>query len=189
MYSYPKLNFILSNNVCETWSSWAPCIFPNGHENKYMIVNIKNDSLGPSESFLHTLVVCGPPERHSRNREGLRGTQVSSSLIWILRTFNRLWDLELLALREPLLRPAHGRRCCQLWPLSLGVWWPGRNELICLCRYRSPGFHVQSWYDEVKDYTYPYPHECNPWCPERCSGAMCTHYTQVKLEEQAMTSA
>lgn len=48
---------------------------------------------------------------------------------------------------------------------------------------------MQSWYDEVKDYTYPYPHECNPWCPERCSGAMCTHYTQVKLEEQAMTSA
>ncbi|PNI45787.1 CRISPLD2 isoform 1 [Pan troglodytes] len=46
-------------------------------------------------------------------------------------------------------------------------------------RYRSPGFHVQSWYDEVKDYTYPYPSECNPWCPERCSGPMCTHYTQI----------
>lgn len=54
----------------------------------------------------------------------------------------------------------------------------------CLCRYRSPAFHVQSWYDEVKDYTYPYPHECNPWCPERCSGPMCTHYTQVR---QAIT--
>lgn len=60
---------------------------------------------------------------------------------------------------------------------------PGSNLLtthrFCPYRYRSPGFHVQSWYDEVKDYTYPYPHECNPWCPERCSGAMCTHYTQV----------
>nr|XP_045015822.1 cysteine-rich secretory protein LCCL domain-containing 2 isoform X1 [Jaculus jaculus] len=53
---------------------------------------------------------------------------------------------------------------------NLGVHWG---------RYRSPGFHVQSWYDEVKDYTYPYPHECNPWCPERCSGPMCTHYTQI----------
>lgn len=39
---------------------------------------------------------------------------------------------------------------------------------------------MQSWYDEVKDYTFPYPHECNPWCPDRCTGAMCTHYTQVK---------
>lgn len=63
------------------------------------------------------------------------------------------------------------------------MWWPEHNQLICPCRYRSPGFHVQSWYDEVKDYTYPYPHECNPWCPERCSGAMCTHYTQVTLRE------
>uniref|UniRef100_A0ABM5ETT4 Cysteine-rich secretory protein LCCL domain-containing 2 isoform X2 n=1 Tax=Pogona vitticeps TaxID=103695 RepID=A0ABM5ETT4_9SAUR len=53
---------------------------------------------------------------------------------------------------------------------NLGVHWG---------RYRAPAFHVQSWYDEVKDYTYPYPHECNPWCPERCSGAMCTHYTQI----------
>ena len=56
---------------------------------------------------------------------------------------------------------------------------------LCACRYRSPGSHVQSWYDEVKDYTYPYPHECNPWCPERCSGLMCTHYTQVRLEDRA----
>lgn len=48
---------------------------------------------------------------------------------------------------------------------------------------------MQSWYDEVKDYTYPYPHECNPWCPERCSGPMCTHYTQVSPEALAATSA
>lgn len=48
---------------------------------------------------------------------------------------------------------------------------------------------MQSWYDEVKDYTYPYPHECNPWCPERCSGPMCTHYTQVSPEAFAATSA
>ncbi|KAK2509808.1 hypothetical protein MC885_002732 [Smutsia gigantea] len=54
-----------------------------------------------------------------------------------------------------------------------------RHAVVFL--YRSPGFHVQSWYDEVKDYAYPYPSECNPWCPERCSGAMCTHYTQLRL--------
>ncbi|KAM5263768.1 cysteine-rich secretory protein LCCL domain-containing 2 [Ctenodactylus gundi] len=55
----------------------------------------------------------------------------------------------------------------------------GQNLAVHWGRYRSPAFHVQSWYDEVKDYTYPYPHECNPWCPERCSGSMCTHYTQI----------
>ncbi|CAB1418986.1 unnamed protein product [Pleuronectes platessa] len=53
---------------------------------------------------------------------------------------------------------------------NLGVHWG---------RHRSPAYHVQAWYDEVKDYTYPYPHECNPWCPEGCSGPMCTHYTQL----------
>lgn len=51
---------------------------------------------------------------------------------------------------------------------------------LCSFRYRSPAFHVQSWYDEVKDYSYPYPHECNPWCPDKCTGPMCTHYTQVR---------
>ncbi|XP_015668707.1 cysteine-rich secretory protein LCCL domain-containing 1 [Protobothrops mucrosquamatus] len=46
-------------------------------------------------------------------------------------------------------------------------------------RYRPLTFHVQSWYDEVRDFTYPYPQECNPYCPYRCSGPVCTHYTQV----------
>ncbi|XP_060727626.1 cysteine-rich secretory protein LCCL domain-containing 2 [Tachysurus vachellii] len=55
----------------------------------------------------------------------------------------------------------------------------GQNLAVHWGRYRSPAYHVQAWYDEVKDYTFPYPHECNPWCPERCSGPMCTHYTQI----------
>uniref|UniRef100_A0A665W7L5 LCCL domain-containing protein n=1 Tax=Echeneis naucrates TaxID=173247 RepID=A0A665W7L5_ECHNA len=55
----------------------------------------------------------------------------------------------------------------------------GQNLAVHWGRYRSPAFHVQAWYDEVKDYTFPYPHECNPWCPDRCTGPMCTHYTQL----------
>ncbi|XP_076879413.1 cysteine-rich secretory protein LCCL domain-containing 2 [Brachyhypopomus gauderio] len=55
----------------------------------------------------------------------------------------------------------------------------GQNLAVHWGRYRSPAYHVQAWYDEEKDYTYPYPHECNPWCPDRCSGPMCTHYTQL----------
>uniref|UniRef100_A0A8C7YZG2 Cysteine rich secretory protein LCCL domain containing 1 n=1 Tax=Oryzias sinensis TaxID=183150 RepID=A0A8C7YZG2_9TELE len=46
-------------------------------------------------------------------------------------------------------------------------------------RYQPPTFHVQAWYDEVKDYSFPYPQECNPYCPFRCSGPVCTHYTQL----------
>ncbi|XP_027540713.1 cysteine-rich secretory protein LCCL domain-containing 2 [Neopelma chrysocephalum] len=55
----------------------------------------------------------------------------------------------------------------------------GQNLAVHWGRYRSPAFHVQSWYDEVKDYTFPHPHECNPWCPDKCTGSMCTHYTQI----------
>lgn len=54
-----------------------------------------------------------------------------------------------------------------------------KGTLTHLSRYRPPTFHVQAWYDEVKDYTFPYPQECNPYCPFRCSGPVCTHYTQV----------
>ncbi|XP_036377859.1 cysteine-rich secretory protein LCCL domain-containing 1 isoform X1 [Megalops cyprinoides] len=46
-------------------------------------------------------------------------------------------------------------------------------------RYRPPTSHVQAWYDEVRDYTFPYPQECNPYCPFHCTGPVCTHYTQL----------
>uniref|UniRef100_A0A671MWS8 Cysteine-rich secretory protein LCCL domain containing 1a n=1 Tax=Sinocyclocheilus anshuiensis TaxID=1608454 RepID=A0A671MWS8_9TELE len=53
---------------------------------------------------------------------------------------------------------------------NLGVHWG---------RYRPPTSHLQAWYDEVKDYSFPYPQECNPHCPFKCSGPVCTHYTQL----------
>ncbi|KAI1235582.1 hypothetical protein IHE44_0002463 [Lamprotornis superbus] len=55
---------------------------------------------------------------------------------------------------------------------NLAVHWGSTDSI-------STASDTTSWYDEVKDYTFPYPHECNPWCPDRCSGAMCTHYTQI----------
>ncbi|KAA8586691.1 hypothetical protein FQN60_016379 [Etheostoma spectabile] len=53
---------------------------------------------------------------------------------------------------------------------NLGAHW-GRD--------RPPTYHVQAWYDEVRHYSYPYSQECNPHCPFRCSGPVCTHYTQL----------
>ncbi|XP_064169624.1 cysteine-rich secretory protein LCCL domain-containing 2 [Anguilla rostrata] len=55
----------------------------------------------------------------------------------------------------------------------------GQNLAVHWGKYRSPAYHIQAWYDEAKDYTYPYPEECSPWCPDRCTGPMCTHYTQL----------
>lgn len=64
--------------------------------------------------------------------------------------------------------------------LKQKVW---NTVILCVppdpSRYRPPTFHVQAWYDEVRDYSFPYPQECNPYCPFRCSGPVCTHYTQV----------
>uniref|UniRef100_A0A8C3JFI8 Cysteine rich secretory protein LCCL domain containing 1 n=1 Tax=Calidris pygmaea TaxID=425635 RepID=A0A8C3JFI8_9CHAR len=55
-------------------------------------------------------------------------------------------------------------------------------------RYRPPTFHVQAWYDEVRDFTYPHPHECDPYCPYKCSGPVCTHYTQVCVQQTRCSS-
>uniref|UniRef100_A0A4W5Q8Q5 Peptidase inhibitor 15 n=1 Tax=Hucho hucho TaxID=62062 RepID=A0A4W5Q8Q5_9TELE len=38
---------------------------------------------------------------------------------------------------------------------------------------------MKPWHDEVKDYVFPYPQDCNPRCPLKCYGPMCTHYTQM----------
>nr|XP_055037781.1 cysteine-rich secretory protein LCCL domain-containing 1 [Misgurnus anguillicaudatus] len=51
---------------------------------------------------------------------------------------------------------------------NLGVHWGS---------YRPPTSHVQTWYNEVKDYSFP--HECSSDCPFQCSGPVCTHYTQL----------
>ncbi|MBN3295238.1 PI15 inhibitor, partial [Amia calva] len=55
----------------------------------------------------------------------------------------------------------------------------GQNLSVRTGRYRSILQLVKPWYDEVKDYVFPYPRDCNPRCPLKCYGAMCTHYTQV----------
>ncbi|KAG8520479.1 Cysteine-rich secretory protein LCCL domain-containing 1, partial [Galemys pyrenaicus] len=84
------------------------------------------------------------------------------------------WDVEL-------------ERSAESWAETC-VWEHGPSNLLPSIgqnlgahwgRYRPPTFHVQAWYDEVRDFSYPYEHECNPYCPFRCSGPVCTHYTQV----------
>ncbi|XP_075682222.1 peptidase inhibitor 15 isoform X2 [Rhinoderma darwinii] len=55
----------------------------------------------------------------------------------------------------------------------------GQNLSVRTGRYQSIVQLVKPWYDEVKDYAFPYPQDCNPRCPLRCFGPMCTHYTQM----------
>ncbi|KAI1889062.1 hypothetical protein AGOR_G00175190 [Albula goreensis] len=85
-----------------------------------------------------------------------------------------VWDTELERTAE-----AWAETC--LWEHGPASLLPqiGQNLGAHWGRYRPPTSHVQAWYDEVKDYTYPYPQECNPYCPFRCTGPVCTHYTQL----------
>lgn len=54
-------------------------------------------------------------------------------------------------------------------------------HLTCntFCRYRSVVDMVKSWHQEKQHYSFPHPRECNPRCPSKCSGSVCSHYTQV----------
>nr|XP_056701422.1 peptidase inhibitor R3HDML [Euleptes europaea] len=55
----------------------------------------------------------------------------------------------------------------------------GQNLAIHSGRYRSVVDLVKSWYYEKQHYSFPYPHECKPSCPSKCSGYVCSHYTQM----------
>uniref|UniRef100_A0A8C5SB63 Cysteine rich secretory protein LCCL domain containing 1 n=1 Tax=Laticauda laticaudata TaxID=8630 RepID=A0A8C5SB63_LATLA len=94
----------------------------------------------------------------------------ASNMEYMVRT----WDPE-------LERSAQSWAETCLWEHGPASLLPsiGQNLGAHWGRYRPLTFHVQSWYDEVRDFTYPYPQECNPYCPYRCSGPVCTHYTQV----------
>ncbi|KAE8576425.1 hypothetical protein XENTR_v10004176 [Xenopus tropicalis] len=55
----------------------------------------------------------------------------------------------------------------------------GQNLSVHSGRYRSIVDLVKGWYDERQHYSFPHPRECNPSCPNKCTGAVCTHYTQM----------
>lgn len=90
-------------------------------------------------------------------------------------------DMEYMTWDTELERSSESWASQCYWEHGPGYLLPtiGQNLGVHWGRYRPPTFHVQAWYDEVSDYRYPYPQECNPWCPFTCVGPVCTHYTQV----------
>ncbi|XP_032925820.1 cysteine-rich secretory protein LCCL domain-containing 2 [Catharus ustulatus] len=124
-------------------------------------------------------------EAHSRSKRAILFSDRQEILMLHNKLRGQVYpvasNMEHMSWDEELERTAHAWAQQCIWdhgPSDL-IRSIGQNLAVHWGRYRSPAFHVQSWYDEVKDYTFPYPHECNPWCPDRCTGAMCTHYTQI----------
>ncbi|XP_043921770.1 cysteine-rich secretory protein LCCL domain-containing 1 [Protopterus annectens] len=90
-------------------------------------------------------------------------------------------NMEYMAWDSELERSAEEWAETCLWEHGPGYLLPsiGQNLGVHWGRYRPPTSHVQAWFDEAKWYSFPYPQECNPYCPFRCSGPICTHYTQM----------
>ncbi|XP_028832922.1 peptidase inhibitor 15 isoform X2 [Denticeps clupeoides] len=90
-------------------------------------------------------------------------------------------NMEYMMWDEGLARSAEAWAATCLWdhgPQYL-LRFLGQNLSVRTGNYRSILQLVKPWYDEVRDYVFPYPRDCNPKCPLRCYGPMCTHYTQM----------
>ncbi|XP_066508754.1 peptidase inhibitor 15-like isoform X2 [Hoplias malabaricus] len=90
-------------------------------------------------------------------------------------------NMEYMMWDEGLARSAEAWAATCIWdhgPPYL-LRYLGQNLAVRTGNYRSILQLVKPWYDEVKDYVFPYPRDCNPRCPMRCYGPMCTHYTQM----------
>ncbi|KAJ7413065.1 Peptidase inhibitor R3HDML [Willisornis vidua] len=92
-------------------------------------------------------------------------------------------NMEYMVWDERLARAAEAWAARCLWdhgPPEL-MKYVGQNLSIQSGRYRSVIDMVKSWHQEKQHYSFPHPHECNPRCPSKCSGSVCSHYTQGKL--------
>ncbi|XP_016366176.1 peptidase inhibitor 15-A-like [Sinocyclocheilus rhinocerous] len=90
-------------------------------------------------------------------------------------------NMEYMVWDDTLAKTAEQWASTCIWehgPRSL-LRFLGQNLSVRTGRYRSILQLVKPWYDEVKDYSFPYPRDCNPRCPLKCYGPMCTHYTQM----------
>ncbi|XP_033375024.1 peptidase inhibitor R3HDML [Parus major] len=90
-------------------------------------------------------------------------------------------NMEYMVWDERLARAAEAWAARCLWdhgPPEL-MKYVGQNLSIQSGRYRSVMDMVKSWHQEKQHYSFPHPRECNPRCPSKCSGSVCSHYTQM----------
>ncbi|XP_021272748.1 peptidase inhibitor R3HDML isoform X1 [Numida meleagris] len=93
-------------------------------------------------------------------------------------------NMEYMVWDERLARAAEAWAARCVWdhgPPQL-MKYVGQNLSIHSGRYRSVVDMVRSWHHEQQHYSFPHPRECNPRCPSKCSGSVCSHYTQGQLD-------
>uniref|UniRef100_F6Y2I4 R3H domain containing like n=1 Tax=Equus caballus TaxID=9796 RepID=F6Y2I4_HORSE len=90
-------------------------------------------------------------------------------------------NMEYMVWDERLARSAEAWATQCIWahgPSQL-MRYVGQNLSIHSGRYRSVVDLVKSWSAEKRHYLFPAPKDCTPRCPWRCSGPVCSHYTQM----------
>ncbi|XP_040837028.1 peptidase inhibitor R3HDML [Ochotona curzoniae] len=90
-------------------------------------------------------------------------------------------NMEYMVWDEQLARSAEAWATQCIWahgPSQL-MKYVGQNLSIHAGRFRSVVDLVKAWSEEKRHYLFPAPRDCNPHCPWRCSGPVCSHYTQM----------
>ncbi|KAM5304427.1 peptidase inhibitor R3HDML [Glossophaga mutica] len=90
-------------------------------------------------------------------------------------------NMEYMVWDERLARSAEAWATQCIWahgPSQL-MRYVGQNLSIHTGRYRSVVDLVRAWSEEARHYSFPAPADCAPRCPWRCSGPVCSHYTQM----------
>ncbi|KAM9248648.1 LOW QUALITY PROTEIN: peptidase inhibitor R3HDML [Dugong dugon] len=95
-------------------------------------------------------------------------------------TYPPATNMEYVVWDERLTRSADAWATQCIWahgPSQL-MRYVGQNLSIHSGRY-CPGVELmKSWSEEKRHYLFLAPRDCNPHCPWRCSGPVCSHYTQ-----------
>ncbi|KAG2461426.1 CRSPL inhibitor, partial [Polypterus senegalus] len=136
------------------------------------------DSLGASMDFPSVSV------SKSRRKRYISSLDMAALLEYHNRVRSQVFppaaNMEYMVWDERLAKSAEAWASQCIWdhgPSQL-MKFVGQNLAIYSGRYRSITELVKSWHDERHYYSYPYPQECTPSCPNKCSGSVCSHYTQ-----------
>ncbi|XP_039591167.1 peptidase inhibitor R3HDML-like [Polypterus senegalus] len=137
------------------------------------------DSLGASMDFPSVSV------SKSRRKRYISSLDMAALLEYHNRVRSQVFppaaNMEYMVWDERLAKSAEAWASQCIWdhgPSQL-MKFVGQNLAIYSGRYRSITELVKSWHDERHYYSYPYPQECTPSCPNKCSGSVCSHYTQM----------
>ncbi|KAF6089095.1 R3H domain containing like [Phyllostomus discolor] len=137
----------------------------------------------PNSTALHPLGGSGVP--HYRRKRHISARDMSALLDYhnhIRATVHPpAANMEYMVWDEQLARSAEAWATQCIWahgPSQL-MRYVGQNLSIHTGRYHSVVDLVRAWSEERQHYLFPAPADCTPRCPWRCSGPVCSHYTQM----------